>query len=213
MKTEQSKTTFAAMIVIMVIAVIGLVGITNFRVLSDIWYFTGYGTSALGTATINITGGLSIKLSDMNITFGSGSFNTPTLYAILESNNSDTYNGTWSAVNDPFVLENNGNVVANITIKATQSAADWFGGTASYAAMYYMYNDSKPGSCALESGLISNLTWTPLAVSPLANETCQKLNYQDTTDTMRVDLKIQVPADAPVGLKQNSITFSATQSA
>jgi len=213
MKKQQDKTTFAAIVIVAIIAVIGLLGTSNFGAFNKIWYFTGFGTSALGTATINITGELSIKLSDMNITFGNGTFMAPALFAILESNNTDTINGTWVPVDDPFVLENDGNVNANITIKASATAASWFGGNAAYAAMYYKYVDSEAGSCLQNSEAIANETWAALPVSPATNETCQKLGYDDAADTMRVDLKIQVPADAPAGLKQNAVTFTASQSA
>ena len=213
MKTEQRKTLFGAIIIILIIGVIGL-----FQVLGFTNYLTGYATTALGTATVNVSSVLSIRLTDMNITFGTGTFSTPTLYAILESNNSNTYNGTWVAVNDPFVLENDGNVIANITITASQSAANWLGGTAAYAAMYYKYNDSETGSCLMDTTFnpVVNATngtyWMVLPVSTATNGTCQRLNFSDASDSMRVDLKIQIPADTAPGLKSNAVTFTATQS-
>ncbi len=210
---QSNKTTFAALVIVAIIAAIGLVGLTSSQSLSNIWYFTGFGTTALGTATVNITGGLSIVLSDMNITFGNGTFIAPGLFAILESNNSDAINGTWANVNDYFVLENDGNVNVNITIKASNSAGTWFGGNANYAAMWYMHNESEPRSCLFDATGIKNMTWMILPVDPLYNGTCQTLNYSDASDTMRVYMKIQIPADAVPGLKANSITFSGSQSA
>ena len=209
MKTEQSKTTFA--VIISVVAIITIIGFLQVFGFGN--YATGYATSALGTATVNITGLLSIKLIDMNITFGVGTFNAQVTSATLESNGTAVVNGTWAAVNDPFILENDGNVLANITIKASQSAADWFGGTASLAAMYYRFQSNETGSCVLEPGILRNDSWWSLPVSPSVSEACQKLNYTDTNDTLRVDMKIQIPADAPVGLKANAVTFIASQSA
>lgn len=216
MNKERNKT-FIALVVVAVIALIGLIG-TSEGGFGRVWYFTGFGTTASGSATINITGAFSIKLIDNSIAFGNGTFVAPALFAILESNGSAVINGTWVSVDDCFILENDGNALANITIKAGSSAATWFGGTAGYAAMYYRYLNNETGACLLDTTFAplmnsTNGTWLTLPVNPAVNGTCQKLNYSDTADQMRIDMKIQVPADAPAGDKENSVTFTASQSA
>lgn len=171
---------------------------------------TGFSTVALGTASVNITEELAIVLSDVNISFGNGTVSQGALFAILESTGAAAVNGTWAAVNDPFILENDGNVLANVTIKASLSAAAWFGGNAGYALMYYNYSNYEASACLLNGQ--GNLAFVTIPVDPSTSVTCQKLNFTDSSDQIRLDLKIQIPSDAAPGLKENSITFTSTQS-
>jgi len=171
---------------------------------------SGYAGVAFGTAVINITSGLSITLIDLNISLGNGTIDQSSDFAILESTGADAVNGTWAPVNDPFVLENGGNVYANITITAAVDASTWFGGTPTYAAMYFNYTEYEENSCLLHPA-VGHGTWAALP-SLDENQTCQKLNFSESSDAMRIDIRLHVPADAPPGKKENSITFTAMQS-
>ena len=211
---EKKVAVFA--VIILILSIIALVNVFGFGAGFGEWV-SGFASSTIGTATVNVTLSLSLYLEDSNITFGNGAV-TGIPYAIVDSTGASCTNCSgWGSTNDPFVIQNDGNVYANVTITASVSAGAWFGGNAANAAMWYNYTNYESNSCLLDSGNpyvnATNSTWRILPVTSNINYTCQKLNYSEEADEMRIDLKLQVPADAPIGLKTNAITFTASYSA
>jgi len=209
----EKKIGPAIAIILLIIAVLFISSTTGGLKLRQV----GFASSTIGTATVNVSTDLSIYLVDSNITFGNGAVDSGSQYGILDSTGAAVTNCSWNPTNDPFVIQNDGNVNVNITITASTAAGTWFGGTPASAAMWYNYSNNEAGSCLLDSGNpyvnATNSTWRILPVTSNINYTCQKLNYSEPSDEMRIDLKLQVPQDAPQGLKTNAITFTASYSA
>lgn len=199
------KVAFALFVVFAVMAVAIILGLPNFAVLTK---FSGHSTSALATVRFNVSETLDITLTDANISFGDGAVSTGSSFALLDTTGAPAVNGTWDAINDPFILENTGNLLANITVKAADSAAAWIGGSS--PAMRYNYTNDKPNSC-LQAGAVASGTWTTLPADPQYSGCCEVLSYTNTNDTLRVDMQVQVPFDALAGYRANAITFTATQ--
>jgi len=204
----EGKVVVIALVIIAVIAIVNILNIFGFSL-----PLSGFATTVSGTATINVTVTASIVLTDTNISFGNGYVSPTAPYAFITTTNSSPTNGTWAPVNDPFILENDGNVLANVTVKATSSAATWFGGYASYANMFFNYSNNESSSCLLAATGAALGAWGTIPQTPTVNCTCVKLNFSDPADTIRIDMMLQIPTDAPPGLKTNAITFTASQSA
>ncbi len=112
----------------------------------------------------------------------------------------------------PFLVQNDGTVIINITIERDNSSTPLFEGTGGgdnttsfqfKADQSSEHNGFVPGQ--------SQMTWanvpgtTPVLV-------IGSLKYADAHDSAEIDLKIDVPADEPPGLKSETINFIATQS-
>lgn len=203
----RDKAVFATAVIIIIIAVSCILGLANFQAPSKV---SGYNSNTLGTISINITGTLDITLIDANISFGNGAVSSGSSFAIIESTGRNATNGSWAATNDPFILENTGNVLVNLTIKAASSAADWIGGSS--PAMKYNYTNNETSSCSQE-GAFPSSAWATLPADPAVSGCCQALNYSNENDAIRVDLQLQVPVDAAAGYRYNAITFIAYQTA
>ncbi|MFH0868727.1 MAG: hypothetical protein V1839_00715 [archaeon] len=202
---KKAKLNTVIYIITLIIAAVVFSVVSEYRV--EPGKVTGFGP-ALATVKFNVSSQLDITLTDANISFGVGIVVLGTGRAQLDTTGASflNFSGTSSA-NDPFILENTGNVIANVTVNASKTAADWM--VASNAYMYYNYTNNEASSCLMD-GSFGNSTWYNTTVNI---NMCQKLNYSDASDAIRFDLRLSIPEDAPQGYKSNSFTFSAVQSA
>jgi hypothetical protein len=186
---------------------------------------TGFGTTATGTAWMNVSGTLSITLSDSLINFTNGSHTGAASYATLETNGSTVSGGTWATINDNITLQNDGNVLANVTLNSSGAAA-WVGGSAIYQLYSFAWtNGTYNLSCLLPYNSTSDGTnwpanslyrhegnWHNITTANATYGVCQKLNYTDGGDKINLWLKVQVPIDTTVGAKSDSLRFEASLS-
>jgi hypothetical protein len=128
--------------------------------------------------------------------------NNNTNFATLNTNQSkDTQYGGVS----PFLLENNGNVVANVTIYGNNSPFTSVGlGT---TAFQFKARINETGAFNTSG---SQMTYTPVLAAYAV--LLKSLNYSDTNDTAYVDINITVPANEPPGGKSANVTFQAARS-
>lgn len=165
---------------------------------------TGYATSQDANVSVNITGIVSIVLDSATLDFGTGSVTSGATNAILAYDGSTftNVNGTGFSQSGDIILENDGNLNANITIQTTNDVATFIGGTS--PAMEYLAVDNESGSCI--NGLESS--YATLTTSP--TNFCTKLNFSDSADTVKMGLRLTIPSDT-IGYKSNTITFTASQ--
>ena len=171
---------------------------------------TGFATQQNASASVNISGVVSIKLNTNSINFGTGSVTPGQTYCNISQiastaafDETPASCGTWSNVTGSISLENDGNVNANITVKSTKNATDFVGGTS--PGLFSQAANDEASSCNL--GLQSNFT----TLDTIARSFCQRLQYGDALDSLKFGIKIKIPSDA-IGLKSNTITFDAAQS-
>jgi len=102
---------------------------------------------------------------------------------------------------NPFVIQNNGNVLSNLTITGNQ-----FFASGAFPGSNYQFKiqENETGSITNAS---STTTWTNM---PLTSSTIDiyELNWNDTKDTAEMHLKLAVPADEPPGIKSVQINFT-----
>ena len=75
-----------------------------------------------GTGNLTITQDTTITMADSLIEFGAGTVNAASSYALLQSNNSAAFQGSWSAVDDQMTIVNDGNVGTNITVQSNRKS-------------------------------------------------------------------------------------------
>jgi len=162
-----------------------------------------------GEIRITIESVLSITLPDALVDFGTGYVASGYTYAILDSNSTELQNWTvvengsngWPSNTDYIILENNGNIYANVTIKANKTASEFIGGT--NPEQYFAAMDNESGSC--QNNLQSD--YTELQTSE--NTICGNLSYANDADSLRIMFKLKIPSDATPDVRSNIITFIA----
>ena len=147
-----------------------------------------------GTAKVNVTGTLSITLTSATVDFGNQALGT--------TDDSTDDNPT------PFVIENDGNRLADVTVYTNASLFSGTGsGNNSNTFQFQADNSTEAGSFAWGT---SQTTWETFAIGVGAAENViQDLKFQNPTDTAEVEVQIQIPSDEPLGQKQSTVTFVA----
>jgi hypothetical protein len=134
---------------------------------------------------------LSINLLDRNTDFGT--------LNVLQSKDTETGGIT------PFRIENDGNVLANITANAT---GDLFT-TAGLGSTAFQFKARQNETGAFNTSG-SQLSYTP--VDSILKNVLKQLNYSDTNDSAYVDINITVPSAEQPGTRTTNVTFRATVS-
>jgi len=140
---------------------------------------------------LGITAEISINLSLAEVDFGS----------LIPGDIEDTSDG------DPnsFVVENNGNVVTNISLN---SSALWTEEPIDSA--YYQF---KANNVTEEEGafnwLLSIVNWFDM---PITGDVVgvAELNYHDDEDSAKVDIRLEVPSDENPGAKEAMVIFKGS---
>ncbi len=100
----------------------------------------------------------------------------------------------------PLILENSGNINVNVTVNASSSPFE-------KASLGTRYFQAKAGN--YEAGSInlttSRTTWLNLTTTPTSF--IKELKWQDSSDSARIDIKIEVPLGEPIGQKETNITL------
>ena len=154
-----------------------------------------------GTVTFSISSTMSLNVPVASIAFGSGS---PALSGTTIASNETNTDG-WNSNPGGFVVENNGNVGINVTVYANNTAAQFIGGT----SPTYKYASSNNETSACTGTLAT--TWTAMPSSAgTATNVCSTLGFADSADSVKVDIQLFIPADAPVVSSSSStVTFVA----
>ncbi len=105
----------------------------------------------------------------------------------------------------PFVLQNDGTVIADI-VNSTADTDLWVREPSPTDYFRLKVGDNETGSINLSGSATS---WTQVS---LANITViDSLNYSDASDSARIDLYIKVPKTEPPGVKSVNMTFYGAQ--
>src|SRR3989338_6858364 len=213
---EISNSALALMVVMaIVISAFGtFLGLSKLNQLGT--GITGFATTASGTANLTVPASADISLID--------NLNALGTLRINETNTSDI-------VDDYITVRNDGSV--NVTIQvyaATQGSSSQYpnyqgwGPFASVSTDYSGCQESTPPeSCffikcnSSQSGTQTNTTQCNNTYYALYNASGQadllaRLNFVDTVDEAVFGVNVTVPLGEPSGNKQQTLTFSASQS-
>ena len=103
-------------------------------------------------------------------------------------------------------MANDGNVVINVTLTATQLFVQAALGNTNYR---YKANTTEELNSFNYSGSEVNWTNIPSGLGKLLGQ----FNYSNAVDSAEVDIEIDVPLDEPGGAKQSTITFTGVRDA
>lgn len=201
---KSNKVTLLSWIVATVTLLALLATLNTFGVI------TGNATDT-AEANLTIQSSASITFSTSQINFGSGYVDATALYNGTLSTEGELTNVTsFTNVTQGLVLENNGNVNVSVTLVSSKAASAFIGGVLGGGPSFQWKaknnsEDDEGGSCI---GEIQNIgSYTEAVTSPVT--ICNNLRYEDTNDTIEIDLKLVVPKDA-IGTKGTVITAEGT---
>ena len=137
---------------------------------------------------VNLSALVDISFPTSSVSFGSIPF--------LGSNN------TTNNSPPPFVVQNNGNSLANLNISAT----DLWSAVANPTSYYRLKVDNVSGEEGAFNWTASSTTWIN---APTTNNSIiiYELNYLDATDSAELDIYVEVPSNETPEAKSSTVTF------
>jgi hypothetical protein len=192
-------------------AVFTSVSIQNFK---SNW-ITGFPT-AIGTANLSVEAAAIINFTIYEINWSSGRVNTGAPNATLDTSAGTVTGGNWTANSRGLVLVNQGNTNVSLQLNTAKTAATFIGGT----NPIFQWNVSMPnGNTTSCLNATNNTGATPghlynmsvfTGVSTSAFLVCDKFQYHPQNNTVRIDIRIQVPSNSLTGTLSDTLTATAT---
>ena len=102
----------------------------------------------------------------------------------------------------PFIFQNDGNTISNLT-NMTINQSIWTSAPLGTRYLQIMAQENETGSINTTT---SQTTWT--YAQSVNNNTITGLKYQDTTDSAKIHILIEIPNQEPKGTKNTYITFN-----
>ena len=167
---------------------------------------TGHAT---GTGTANLTVGnwTAVNFTTSVVNWGSGVVQSGQLNATLNTLGEGA-NGNWTNVTAGLILENIGNVNVTIDIKTGKTAAAFLGGTNPQYLLNFTNN--KTGSCYNQTNVALGF-WYAVNTTDPGTRVCNNFTFYNSSDAIRIDIKLGVPYDSLTGALSDVITATATQ--
>lgn len=159
---------------------------------------------ATDTAIVNVTisSSTAINFTTDFLNLGSGTVNIGSTHATIDSEGNVVGGTGWGQTGN-LVLENIGNEDAEIKISFGKSAQDYLGGTS--PQYQFKFLDNEAGSCTNSTKMD---TW--INTSTTGTVICSNLAYEDSSDTIKVGIKLSIPSDATPGTRTDTVTATAT---
>jgi len=151
-----------------------------------------YGAYSVDTWNFTVESYLDASLLTDSVDFGTISRDT-------------TYNSSEEAKPDPFQVQNDGNVLFNVTMNST-----WLFDLIQEPSWRYQTKcDDRTEPDSFDFG-ISQIKWTDVTSNKTFLEVVKLLNYTDANDVADIDIQVIVPLDEPFGFKTSNITMEVT---
>ena len=205
MKKDSVIVTIA--VVAVLASFVGL--LMNYGSLSDFNnLFTGFATEN-GTVNVTISSITSVTIFSANgtegntaLNWGTGSFTTAGQPAYLISNGTLVNSNGWDQVDEGFIIQNNGNVDVNLNLSSSDNATNFIGGTD--PLFQFNLTNNETGSCTNQTvrGVYDGNDFSETEIS-----LCEPLESDGTTDSIRLDVLLRIPADAS-GTKGTIVVLS-----
>jgi hypothetical protein len=169
----------------------------------------GYASSPTGIAEVQINTTSSIKFAVATVNWTSGSVNSSYINCTMDTVG-DLSSGCigFHSVTQPLILENDGNVPVNVSLRATSSNSTFIGGTLVGGGPEFMYNVTvnEINSC----GDPVPAAWTDVNLSSPGTLICPYLDYTDGNDSLKIGLWINIPYTVSSGIKSNTLIATAS---
>ena len=179
---------------------------------------TGAATSPIAIARINITSRASINWTVYTVDWGTGYVNETAQYCVLNTEGfNDPNNCTnFTTVYQGLRLENDGNRVVSLNLSTNVTPAQFIGGTDPWFQWKLANNESDScgdqqsgNTCALNASALQ-YQGAYSTVDNVGVEVCPCFKFQNSNDTINVELQVKVPSDSYTGVRESTITAVAT---
>ncbi len=178
-----------------------------------------------GNTTLEIIANVGITIIDNDIDFGQGYVSSTSDYAIIDTHEGYTNwlnsTGGTGFTTDFHTIENTGSTASKFHVEvadeSVENAEYWLcgGGTncpSEVAIVKVKSLENELGSCT--GSLIDEYETLLDHINRVASITlCDNFNPVDSMDTLNVYYYIAIPQEAPTGLKQLQILYSAEETA
>jgi hypothetical protein len=187
---------------------------------------TGFATTGTGKTNFSINSSLSIIVNQSLIPFGVGHVNDTATWnsCFMGTNNSPPsptvsgcigFNATVHTAN--ITIVNDGNILANVSVRFDKNATTFIGGTAATPYLKYRVSDFESGSCGQLRNASTAVFKEVDDVSDTAagrSRICNALKATpDSTDSIQLGIWVNIPKDAIPGEHTNTLTFTACDDA
>lgn len=156
------------------------------------------------TAVVNVTisSTTAINFTTDFLNLGSGIVNVGSTHATIDSDGNVVGGTGWGQTGN-LILENIGNENAEIKIAFGKSAQDYLGGSS--PGYQFKFLDNEAGSC-------TNITQMDSWIDTSTEGTiiCSSLSYGDSSDTIKLGIRLVIPSDAIPGIRTDTVTATAT---
>ncbi len=105
----------------------------------------------------------------------------------------------------PIIVNNTGNVDIDLQFQSNKAASGLLSGTS--PAFLWNFSNNETSSATIHSSFATWVAVTTSAITPVTN-----FQFEPTTDTIRIDFNVTVPADEPVATKTATITITCSAS-
>ncbi len=173
---------------------------------------TGFATQANGTASVYVNTTTSIIFNVSTINWGTGYVNTSGGYVnctmATDAAHSAGCSG-FTTVSNGFILENDGNTNATVSLYANATAVQFIGGSSGGGPLFqYKVSNNEATSCSSPAPS----SYTDVNVTPPGTTICPSttFDFNNSKDTMEIEVMINIPDNSLSG--QRAATFTATAS-
>ncbi|MBW2964301.1 hypothetical protein KY363_02475 [Candidatus Woesearchaeota archaeon] len=179
---------------------------------------TGAAITPTAIARINITSRASINWTVYTVDWGTGYVNETAQYCILNTegenniSNCSGFNTTYEGLR----LENDGNRRVSVNLSSNVTPAEFIGGTDPWFQWKLSNNETNacgdvgPGvTCSVNASQPTPQVYTTVSTDPSA-QVCDCFFHGNDNDTINVELQVKVPSDSYTGVREATITATAT---
>ena len=199
---DLSNKTLAFLLVVAIVISLGgtIVSLNKLNKITVTGLATQYNTS--GTTNFSLQSSVSIIFRVANVNFGTGYVNANGTGCDITTNATSGWNTTGNCLGgltnaSPFIIENNGNVNVSLGLNSSANASVFIGGTVPAPVFQWAVSNNETSSCY---GTLSDQAWTNVNWSGGPKTVCTNLSFADANDTIRLDIKVLIPEDAPQSL-------------
>ncbi len=209
MKNNNINSVFVILAVVLIVVSLLNFGVIFFKVSEMNKAVTGFATGYVNL-TVNTNVGVDINPA-WGINWSNGSINSGLSHANLttSSNASSVSGGNWSTTGvQGILISNTGNTNCSLTINGTKNNTDWFGvGINGPSAYQWNVSNNEANSCS--GGGVALASWT--SVNHTAIKYCAQMSSLAASNTVWLDVKLQVPSDlsSPNTMLSDTLTITA----
>ncbi len=203
-KTESKNETLRNYLFYFAIFILAVSLIIFFINITKITRITG---GATGTANLTISSSTEINFTTSMINWSIGNVQSGRANATLDTSAgaNNVTNGNWTGNTAGLVIENIGNSNVTLQINSGKNSSGFIGGT---SPLYQLnITNIEASSCAFNDSYTTAIYHD---ANITVQQVCNDFTYNDTRDTIRIDVKVVIPSDARGGAKGDVITATAT---